>query len=371
MTRSAIDKDRLIGEATEWLARLNGDKVGPTTRSHFIQWLTHSYVNVDAFLTASLVLAEIGFVKAMPSADELARAVHEEPNNSNVIHLRPTHDELEDPEASRLRRIPRRSVFKYAAAAGVAGLAGSLGLLAFRSLGGGTSISTAIGEQRSFALEDGSTVHLNTDTALTVRLEKASRHITLTRGEARFEVAKDPNRPFVVTTPQALVRALGTTFNVRILDEHTVVSVIEGHIRVVKREDGATETLMQSTESRAPASSAAAVDVLTNGQISVAEAGPMQKNGGPPFDRAVGWTQRHIFFDDEPLEVLVAEFNRYNKQPLEIGDPALAQHRIHGSFDAFDRASLLEYLRRYQGVAISEKNGKLIMRGAPAAESDR
>jgi transmembrane sensor len=371
MTRSAIDKDRLIGEATEWLARLNGDKVGPTTRSHFIQWLTHSYLNVDAFLTVSLVLAEVSFVKAMPSVEELARAVHEEPKNSNVIHLRPTHDELEDAEASSLRRIPRRSLFKYAAAASVVGLAGSLGLLAFRPWAGGKSISTAVGEQSSFALEDGSTVHLNTDTALTVRLEKASRRITLTRGEARFEVAKDRHRPFVVTTPQALVRALGTTFNVRILDEQTVVSVIEGHIRVVKREDGAAETLMLSTESRTTAASAAAVDLLTNGQISVTEAGPMQTNGGPPFDRAVGWTQRHIFFDDEPLEVLVAEFNRYSKQPLEIGDPALAKHRIYGSFDAFDRASLLEYLRRYQGVAISEEHGKLVMRGAPGFEADR
>jgi transmembrane sensor len=84
----------------------------------------------------------------------------------------------------------------------------------------------------------------------------------------------------------------------------------------------------------------------------------------------VSWTKQHIIFADEPLSVVVAEFNRYSKKPLEIADPDLAQHRIIGGFDAFDRAALLEYLYRYQGVQVEEEDGKLMMRRARPADPD-
>jgi transmembrane sensor len=207
-------------------------------------------------------------------------------------------------------------------------------------------------------------VQLNTNTALTVRLEQTARHIELMRGEALFEVAKDANRPFWVTTPQAVVRAVGTAFNVRIIDGRTVVSVIEGHIRVQNRAEGSVETVAPAAVSAPEADSSKALDLFANGQVSIGALGQVQKDGGPPFDRAVSWPKHHIVFVDEPLSVLVAEFNRYHKQPLEIADPELAEHRVDGGFDAFDRASLLDYLRRYQGVQIDAEDGKLMMRRA-------
>jgi transmembrane sensor len=374
MNRSALDDERLLAEASEWLARLNGEKVGPTTRSHFIQWLMRSYVNVDAFLDASLILGEISNVKAMPPAAELARAVRDEPRNSNVIHLRPTYDMAQDVTPVELPPLTaRRSLLKVAAAATVAAATGSVSWLAYRAWDREMSLSTRIGEQRSVTLEDGTSIQLNTDTALTVRMEKAVRRIVLLRGEARFEVAKDPNRPFLVSTPQAVVRALGTAFNVRIIEARTVVSVIEGRIRVVNRKDGDAEAAAIASGTASYPEGVETVDsfeLTANGQLSVAASGSVQANGGPPFDRAVSWTKHHIVFVDEPLSVVVAEFNRYSKQPLEIADPALAEHRIDGGFDAFDRAALLEYLNRYQGVQVAEENGRLMMRRAHPVDPD-
>jgi len=367
MTRSVIDNERIMAEASEWLVRLNGPKVGTTTRSHFIQWLMHSYRNVDAFLNASLVLGEIANVKAMPPAIELARAVREEPRNSNVIHLRPTHEPVEDMEPMELPPLARRSMFKVAAAATVAAATGSFMWLGIRAWDRNRTLSTQIGEQRSVALDDGTTVQLNTNTALTVKFEKNVRRIALLRGEARFEVVKDPSRPFLVTTPQAVVRALGTAFNVRIMGERTVVSVIEGHIRVIKRTEDDAETVVGLHDSPRDLKSFRlneSFELFANGQVSIGEHGRVPENGVPPFDRAVGWTKHHMVFADEPLSVVVSEFNRYNKQPLEIADPTLAEHRIDGGFDAFDRSALLEYLRRYQGVQIDEEDGKLMMRRA-------
>jgi transmembrane sensor len=352
-----------MAEASEWLAHLNGAKVETKTRSHFIHWLMRSYSNVDAFLDASLILAEIKHVKAMPPAAELARAVRNEPRNSNVITLRPTYDTAQDMEPVTLQPLARRTMFKVAAAAAVAAATGSIGWLTLRAWDRGQPLSTRVGEQRSVALEDGTTVQLNTDTALTVKLEKTTRHISLLRGEALFEVAKDANRPFWVTTPQAIVRAVGTAFNVRIIDGRTVVSVIEGHIKVLNRPEGSVETI-EPANAAPEAQSNEALDLFANGQVSIGELGQVQKNGGPPFDRAVSWPKHHIVFVDEPLSVLVQEFNRYYKKPLEIADPSLAEHRVDGGFDAFDRTSLLDYLRRYQGVQIDEENGKLMMRRA-------
>lgn len=374
MNRSPVDKERLMAEATDWLARLNDDKVALATRNGFVTWLMRSCGNVDAFLDAAAVFGQIGHVKSMPRAAELARAVREEPRDSNVVHLRPSYDDLEDVEPVHLAPVPRRSLFKVAAAVTLAVATGSLALVSLKSWDHSKTLFTQVGEQRSVSLEDGTTVHLNTNTALTVRFEKTMRRIALLHGEARFEVAKDSKRPFVVTTPQAVVRALGTAFNVRIVDERTVVSVMEGHIRVVNRSNSDSEPLApvpDAKHSQQGASSQDHVDVFTNGQIAVEENGRMQRDGGPPFGRAVGWTKHSIVFKDETLAVLVAEFNRYNTQLLEIADPSLAEHRIDGRFDAFDRSSLLDYLRHYQGVQIDEEHGKLMMRRARSVTPGR
>jgi transmembrane sensor len=259
-------------------------------------------------------------------------------------------------------------MFKFAAAATVAAATGSLFWVGVRAWERHKSLSTRVGEQRSVTLEDGTVVQLNTDTALTVNLEKTVRRIALLRGEARFDVAKDPSRPFIVSTPQAVVRALGTAFNVRIMEARTVVSVIEGHIRMVNRQAGAAES-MSHADSK-PMESSESLELFANGQASIGDSGHIQNRGGPPFGRAVSWTKQHIIFADEPLSVVVAEFNRYSKKPLEIADPDLAQHRIIGGFDAFDRAALLEYLYRYQGVQVEEEDGKLMMRRARPADPD-
>jgi transmembrane sensor len=287
-----------------------------------------------------------------------------------VVHLHGFDGSLiEDPVLSTdrdSRAASRHAVFKYAAAATIVVAFMSIGWLTYHQWDRASVIHTNVGEQRSVVLEDGTTVYLNTDTVVAARISDHERRIRLTHGEARFTVAKDPNRPFFVTTPQAVVKALGTAFNVRIIDERTVVSVIEGHIKVVRRDDGdavAESEKSNSLQVKNP-NSHSAIELFANGQVSVQDSGSMVDNGGPPFDRAVGWTQRRIIVHDEPLTVLTSEFNRYNEQQLEVADMDLAQQKINGSFDAFDRASFLDFLQRYQGVRIDEEDGKLMMRRA-------
>ena len=94
---------------------------------------------------------------------------------------------------------------------------------------------TQIGERATYELEDGSQVQLNTNSRLDVDFSKKLRTVRLGRGEASFNVVKNPQRPFVVYAGQGMVMAIGTAFNVRYTSAIVDVTVTEGAVRVVAR----------------------------------------------------------------------------------------------------------------------------------------
>src|ERR1700733_14215845 len=95
------------------------------------------------------------------------------------------------------------------------------------------TLSTAVGQQRNVTLADGSTVTLNTNTIVETDLRRRTREIYLRKGEAHFQVAHDRSRPFLVHAGDAVVRAVGTAFEVRVLtDQHVDVVVNEGRVEV-------------------------------------------------------------------------------------------------------------------------------------------
>jgi transmembrane sensor len=281
-----------------------------------------------------------------------------------------TTAEIEEPEQTWWQRS-----WKGVAAAGAATLllVVPLGWMAVDHYLNPSHIQTAVGEQRSIALADGSLVQLNTNSELRIELKDNERRIVLERGEARFTVAKDPKRPFVVKTPQATVRALGTVFNVQIAAQGTDVAVLEGHVEVATKAQDASRT----AESESPAALAKRLQdakgsakvkpepnanlreqkvaalhlVLGSGeQAAITPEGKILPDVGPPIERVVGWTDRRLVFREETLATLIAEVNRYHPHPIRIVDPEIAGLRISGTFAAYDLPSLIQYLERYRGV---------------------
>src|SRR5580698_5784611 len=95
------------------------------------------------------------------------------------------------------------------------------------------TLSTAVGQQRNVVLADGSAVSLNTNTIVETDLRRHTREIYLRKGEAHFQVAHDRSRPFLVHAGDAVVRAVGTAFEVRVMtDQHVDVVVNEGRVEV-------------------------------------------------------------------------------------------------------------------------------------------
>jgi transmembrane sensor len=269
---------------------------------------------------------------------------------SNVVALstREPHASLEIQEIPIRKTKPLGRGMRLAMAASVVAVMFFLGWETL-SLYANPHYSTAVGEQRSVPLEDGSLVYLNTDSELAVDLSGSERRITLTRGEARFTVAKDPNRPFIVTTRHATVRALGTIFNVQTGGERTAVSVIEGRIVVTGQAD------MKAPGAAGTREAGATTEIVlsTGEQLAVTQKGHVLRDTGPSLERVMAWPNGRLVFRDEPLIDLVTDFNRYHRRPLQIADPALAGHRVNGTFDAYDRLSLIQFLERYEGVRVT------------------
>jgi len=91
---------------------------------------------------------------------------------------------------------------------------------------------TATAETRSVRLEDGSLVRLGPESALAVDYAADVRDVRLLRGEAFFDVAHNPARPFRVAAKGATTTVLGTAFDVRLQGEGVEVGVGRGHVRV-------------------------------------------------------------------------------------------------------------------------------------------
>ena len=132
------------------------------------------------------------------------------------------------------RTLGRRSMMMGGGSLLAASLVGAVGYGALR----GERIVTPRGDVRRVSLSEGSAITLNTDTVVRPDLGRSERRIVLARGEALFDVAKDPTRPFIVVADAVRVRAMGTSFTVRLRDDGRVdVAVREGVVEV-SRDDG-------------------------------------------------------------------------------------------------------------------------------------
>jgi transmembrane sensor len=188
---------------------------------------------------------------------------------------------------------------------------------------------SGIGHVKVISLPDGSTVTLNTKTMVQVAFSATERRIELDCGEAFFEVAKDLRRPFVVGVAGEHIVAVGTKFSVRRGPVDTRVVVTEGRVNVLELKDGTVIGPVTELSAGSIAQAGSAGVLVKHGSIAEAET-------------YMNWRSGYITLHDTELATAVAEFNRYNRKQLVIGDPAISTLRIGGnlrstSVDAFVR----------------------------------
>ena len=320
MSLSTVPSDEARAQAAEWFARLNKLDVPYADMQAFKAWLKvpdhkKAYDEVDAFWRQTEAVKNDPDIKAV-MADVLDRTA---------------------PQA-RSRDVRRG---RYGLAFAVALLAAVAGGYV---LWGPKVYSTGVGEQRTVQLADGSTVVLDTDSQVSVRLTGSRRDIRLSRGQALFDVAHDSARPFVVTAGATSVTALGTRFDVRREASGATVTLVRGSVEVRERSgNGAAQVWRLAPGQR----------VAT--QLAAPAPAPVD------VDTATSWTSGRLIFHAVPLRAAVAEFNRYERQKIEVADGPVGDELITGVFAVGDTNTFVGSVADLHDLSVvrSDKDGSV------------
>ena len=211
------------------------------------------------------------------------------------------------------------------------------------------SYGTGIGEQRLVRLDDGSRMAMNSDTRIRVTCCEFERRVRLERGEAYFEVARDPARPFIVVAGEHQVTALGTAFVVRHDASRTAVTLVEGKVGI-RQQQGAS-----------PATEIPAI-VLSPGQRLTFTGGATPRLDQPRIEAVTAWRRGEVVLDRMMLADAVAELNRYDKRMLIIDDPDVAALRISGIYHAGDSQGFAETVARLYGLHVLHEGDRIHLR---------
>jgi transmembrane sensor len=213
---------------------------------------------------------------------------------------------------------------------------------------------TVQGERRVFTLSDGSEIALDSASEVRVRYGRHSRELALAAGQARFNVAHDVLRPFSVQAANQQVVATGTAFNVDLLGPDLVVTMIEGHV-VVLRSDPLPNPAV------APRIQLDAGEQLVLSPVS------------PPsvvrvnVDHAIAWESGALVFDNEPLSKVIRRISRYGGPLIRIADENTARSRISGVFREGDVQGFVDTVVSYLSLqADAQADGSIQLRSAPS-----
>jgi len=213
---------------------------------------------------------------------------------------------------------------------------------------------TVVGAFRRSPLDDGSTVELNTNTVVRIDLNKERRQITMFQGEAHFDVQSAATRPFVVHAGHTIVRALGTTFVVRMYDDtRAAVLVTKGRVAVstaappkglisVGRTSGTNDSLVSAGENAIDNAGHVTIYALEDEEMATRQA----------------WRHGSIIFMDRPLREVVSELNRYNEKQIRIIDASIADVRFSGQLALRGTDRFLVVLAKSQGILARELAGR-------------
>jgi len=268
---SGTSQGQIQAECREWLALLHSGDMTDADRARFDAWLQADPRHRHAHESLQLMWNDISRLR-------------------HLAELEPVPAPRRKPAAVTQRALP------WAAAAAVVGLA----IFAVHSryetspapvlaVEFSRDYATQLGEVRAIPLPDGSSLTLGAHSHATITMTANERRVTLDRGEAYFEVAKDASRPFFVDAQSAAVRVVGTRFDVRLGSSHVRISVDEGAVAINDRS--------------AAVNGGQRIDVLPNGTLTE----PARVDQG----EVAAWREGRLVYESVPLSEVVADLSRY------------------------------------------------------------
>lgn len=310
--------DAVADQAMAWFVRLRAETVTPAEREDFQRWYRADPAHRRAYAQTAAFWGDAEFGRALADAESRSAP-------------------------GRRPRVWRRVPAMAAAACLIGFIAGYRPTFdCWRA-----DYCTGVGEIKSFRLGDGSEVTLNSASAISVDLHNGLRQVELHRGEAYFDVQRDPQRPFQVSGRYSTVRVLGTRFAVREDRAETSVSVASGLVAVGRPE--ADPALLQAGDSIS---------------VTAHRSGDIQRN---PAGGTAAWLKGYAAFENVTLAEVVAELGRYRRGTLLVRDAELRELKISGRFDIRDTDKALESLQQTLPIRVTRLTPWLVLigRGAP------
>jgi len=328
-------------KAAEWAVRLNSERaLSAEEQRELDQWLATDTRHRGALLRARAVWADLDRLAAMRGNGEAPRT----PREKHIDALAATAM----PQVSQAAHSRRH----FLIAAGLAGVSlGGAGLWWIER--GERTYVSKLGEIRRVNLSDGSHMVLNTASEATVHFDKTRREIELASGEGLFQVAKDPARPFIVHAGSVSVRAVGTIFSVRTVDERVDVTVTEGVVELVDNSASAGGLIRRVAANET-------ATVMDTRQVQV------QNIRHDEAERRLAWRDGMVDFAGEPLSSAVSEINRHNHWHIVVDDPALASRPVVGLFKANDPNGFATTVATALGARSVEQDDAIHLRLAAA-----
>lgn len=321
---------QILDEASSWFVDFRVGDTDAGARARFDQWLRQSPEHIRAYMEIARTYVELPALKADHKLD-LDALIASARSDANVLKLTASAPAV-PPERKPVVRMWPLAASLLVAVIGFGAYAGYY-LQRYQTY------TTDIGENRSITLPDSSTVDLNARSKLRVEFSKSQRNVELLDGQALFEVVHDASRPFIVRSGGAVVRAVGTQFDVYRGSTGTTVTVVEGRVTVADTD---------------AASNAPGATYVSAGEQVTVTAQAITSPKRADVAAATAWTQHRLIFDATPLVEVVEHFNRYNARQLIIEDPVLAAIHVSGVYASTDPTSLIRFLREQPGVVITE-----------------
>jgi transmembrane sensor len=332
MSAESVTQGRAIpldiqAEAAAWIARLHGTGRTDEDDRSFQRWMAANVLHARAF-------------ERMTKLWEAAAGLE-----SRVL-------ENQWRRAQRTRETTRRFGLLHGLGLACALVAVVMGAFWFRN----PSIATAIGERRNLTLEDGTRLTLNTATHVRIQYGKTQRRLTLETGEVFLEVARQAERPFIVSTENAEIKVLGTAFSIRDDRHETEVTLVEGKVTVTDSHHG--EDLSQMQTPAAPL-----VFTLLPGERLTLASARAPALDHPSVEKVTAWRQGLVALERTSLRDAVEEMNRYSSTKLVIAQPGRSDVEVSGVFHAGDSEEFARALALTHGIRSKQSGDTIILYG--------
>lgn len=232
------------------------------------------------------------------------------------------------------------------------------------------TVSTKLGDKATINLPDGSKVWLNGDSKITYaeNFRDKIREVYLS-GEAFFEVAKDKTKPFIIHTRTINLKVLGTAFNVRSYDneKETETSLVHGSVEVTLLNSPDQKILLKPGEKLLVKNTLADTPLKnkkqkTDEEAPIAVLTNMHYYGADSSSIETSWTKSELIFNDEPLERIALNLERWFNVRITIANEDLKKVKYTATLEDDDKLEdFLEALKLAAGFHYSIKNKEIVI----------